>query len=198
MAEDRLVGAVASQVDWWWKRLFRPRLTGLTDDELWWEPVDGAWTLHPSPEDGRYRYEWPPGSLGETTPPFTTMAWRLCHLTLSAMAQWALAYEGDSEGVAHSGELDFPPAADDAVALVEHWWQRWRAGLGGLDDGALLAPISSSAFQVDAPAMLLGRGDPLLHHVLHQQRELIHHGAEVNLLRDLYRAGGRAGTEPWV
>ena len=193
MADNPILAGVASQVDWWWKTLFRRRLEGLTDAELWWEPVEGAWTLHPSPEDGRYRYEWPPGSRGETTPPFTTMAWRLCHMTLSAMAPWAMGLEGDPDYAERGGELDFPPAADDAVRLIEHWWSRWRAGLGSLDDARLLAPIGETVFTVGADVMRLGQGDPLLNYVLHQQRELIHHGAEVNLLRDLYRS--RVGVD---
>jgi hypothetical protein len=43
-------------------------------------------------------------------------------------------------------------------------------------------------FTVEADVMRLGQSDPLLNYLLHMQRELIHHGAEVNLLRDLYRA----------
>ena len=45
---------------------------------------------------------------------------------------------------------------------------------------------------VDAPRMRLGGDAPFVNHLLHQQRELIHHGAEVSLLRDLYRARGGA------
>jgi hypothetical protein len=36
--------------------------------------------------------------------------------------------------------------------------------------------------------MRLGAGDPFVNYMLHQHRELIHHGAEICLLRDLYRA----------
>ena len=34
----------------------------------------------------------------------------------------------------------------------------------------------------------LGRDDPFIGLVLHVHREVIHHGAEILLLRDLYRA----------
>jgi hypothetical protein len=188
VAEHPIRGGLESQIDWWWKALFRRRLEGLTDEELWWKPVEDAWTLLPSPDDGKYRYEWPPGSRGEATPPFTALSWRLGHLTLSCLAPWALGLEGDREYAAHGAELDFPRGADDAIRLVELWWGRWRAGIEGLDDARLLGPIADSAFDVDAGVMRLGQDDPLLHYVLHWHRELIHHGAEVNLLRDLYRS----------
>jgi hypothetical protein len=152
--------AVLTQVDWWWRVLFRRRLDGLIDDELWWEPVPGCWTLH-ADEAGVFRYEWPPGSRGEVTPPFTTMAWRLCHLGCSAMARWTM-------------------------------WERWRAAVRALSEDDMWRPLAATGMGVDAPIMRLGGTDPFVHHLLHQQREFIHHGAEVSLLRDLYRA--RDGT----
>jgi hypothetical protein len=36
--------------------------------------------------------------------------------------------------------------------------------------------------------MRLGPEDPVLNLLLHHQRELIHHGAEISLLCDLFRA----------
>ena len=179
--------AIATQIDWWWAALFRRRLDGLTDDELWWEPAPDCFTVRPS-EDGELRYEWPPGSQGESTPPFTTIAWRLCHLTLSALAYWAMAMEGDLQARDRVAELTFPRQADDAVALLDSWWARWRAGLRALDDAALARPMREMLPDTDVPIMRLGADDPFVHHVLHQHRELIHHGAEISLLRDLYRA----------
>jgi hypothetical protein len=196
VAEHPIRGGLESQIDWWWKALFRRRLEGLTDEELWWKPVEDAWTVRRG-DDGQMRYEWPPGSRGEAEPPFTTLAWRLCHLTLTAMAPWAMGLEGDRQYSEHGAELTFPDTAAEVIALVEHWWERWRAGLGRLDDAALLGPISASAYTVGADVMRLGQDDPLLNYLLHQQREFIHHGAEVNLLRDLYRStGAQVGVMP--
>ena len=188
--------ALASQIDWWWHALFRRRLDGLTDDELWWSPVEGAWTLHPG-DDGALRYEWPPGSLGETTPPFTTLAWRLCHLSIMGLAHWALLFEGVADGGEVASTFEFPAAAPAAIALVDEWWGRWRAGLAALDDDDLRRPISGTPWCAElgagTSAMKLGPDDPALHFVLHQQRELVHHGAEISLLRDLYRAAHQPG-----
>jgi hypothetical protein len=183
--------SLASQIDGWWVALFHRRLEGLTDDELWWAPVDGAWTLQRH-DDGEYRYDWPPGSRGETTPPFTTLAWRLCHLAIMGLAHWALLYEGVPDGGEVAATFPFPPAAAEAVTLTDEWWTRWRAGVDRLDDDALRGPIGETPWCAElgehTEHMQLGPDHPAMNFVLHQQRELIHHGAEISLLRDLYRA----------
>ncbi len=35
------------QLTFYWEHGPRPRLDGLTDDELFWEPVPGAWNARP-------------------------------------------------------------------------------------------------------------------------------------------------------
>jgi hypothetical protein len=40
-----------------WTTQLRPRLDGLTDDEYFWEPVDGCWTVRRG-DDGSYRPDW--------------------------------------------------------------------------------------------------------------------------------------------
>jgi hypothetical protein len=36
---------VVDQVESHWRNRLRPRLDGLTDDEFFWEPVSGSWSL---------------------------------------------------------------------------------------------------------------------------------------------------------
>jgi len=36
---------VVDQLEWHWQHQLRPRLDGLTDDEYFWRPVPGCWTL---------------------------------------------------------------------------------------------------------------------------------------------------------
>ncbi len=56
---------------------FRDRLEGLNEDEYWWEPVAGCWTLRRQP-DGRLVEDY---LDPEPHPaPFTTLAWRLFHV----------------------------------------------------------------------------------------------------------------------
>ena len=33
------------QLEWHWQYQLRPRLDGLSDDEYFWQPVPGCWTL---------------------------------------------------------------------------------------------------------------------------------------------------------
>src|SRR5689334_10942147 len=38
---------LAEQLDWYWCQNLRPRLDGLTDEEYFWEPVRGCWSIRP-------------------------------------------------------------------------------------------------------------------------------------------------------
>ncbi|MEV4637855.1 hypothetical protein AB0J80_10915 [Actinoplanes sp. NPDC049548] len=37
------VRALTAQLDFYWETSLRPRLDGLTDEEYFWEPVEGCW-----------------------------------------------------------------------------------------------------------------------------------------------------------
>jgi hypothetical protein len=39
---------ITTQLDFCWEQSLRPRLDGLTDDEYFWEPVEGCWTVRPA------------------------------------------------------------------------------------------------------------------------------------------------------
>jgi hypothetical protein len=64
------------------------RLEGLRDDEYFWEPVAGCWSLRE--RDGDWYADV--GAVGTrwTTdpPPLTTMAWRLWHLGATPDPDW--------------------------------------------------------------------------------------------------------------
>lgn len=44
---DAWSGLLVDQLDWHWTHQFRPRLSGLTDDEYHWEPVSSCWRVCP-------------------------------------------------------------------------------------------------------------------------------------------------------
>ncbi|MEU5529335.1 hypothetical protein ABZ744_20600 [Micromonospora chersina] len=85
MGVDRNAELV-DQLEWHWQHQLRPWLDGLTDDEYFWQPVPGAWTL------SRHGQSSAPVSVGAgeftldyASPPHhrapvTTIAWRLAHL----------------------------------------------------------------------------------------------------------------------
>ena len=52
----------------------------------------------------------------------------------------------------------------------------WIAGVRSLDEAALAEPCGEDGHEQDPMAAL----------ILHIHREVIHHGAEISLLRDLY------------
>jgi hypothetical protein len=71
--------------------------------------------------------------------------------------------------------------AVDGLAWIDTAYADWTAGLGALDDNALQR-------HSPGPPGTLDSAFPFIDVILHINREVIHHGAEVALLRDLYRA----------
>lgn len=173
------------QLDWHWREHLRPRLDGLTDDEYRWEPVPGCWNLRPRAEattamaagsgDVVADFAWP-----EPDPaPVTTIAWRLAHVAVGLFGMRASNHFGDGS-VAYE-TTDWSLTAAGGLALLDGWYREWMVGVRSLGAKGMAAPCGPSEGPwADAPMGAL---------VLHINREAIHHGAEVALLRDLYRAG---------
>lgn len=163
-----------------WSRLDE-RLVGLTDEEYLWEPVPGCLTVRPV-GDGRYRSDKPARRGGDQ--PFTTLAWRLCHIADLLGEERNGPWLGVPAIVApRDGD---PGTADDALAVLRVSHEVWRRVLDSTTDAGLAERIGElgGPFAEDTRRAC----------TLHVLDELIHHGAEVALLRDLYRAWpGRAG-----
>jgi DinB superfamily len=176
------------QLDFYLQAHLLPRLAGLTDDEYFWEPVDGCWSVRRR-LDGTWFIEssWPDSP--PEPEPVTTIAWRLCHIAVEGISTRVSAYFGDGSLPVGLGMFDerhlpsVPGTAAEAVGLLESACERWRAGIAALDDDALLRPLG--------PAGENFADDPMAALVLHVTRETMHHGGEIGLLRDLYRAGLR-------
>ena len=68
--------------------------------------------------------------------------------------------------------------AASALAAVDAAWAGFRGGLGGLGDDGMWRPLGEEwgPYGVEPWAAL----------VIHAYDEVVHHGAEVALLRDLY------------
>jgi hypothetical protein len=181
------VRAIAvDQLGFYFDHTLWPRLQGLTDDEFFWEPVDGAWSVYRGTDGvltmaGR-------GVPEPDPPPVTTIAWRLTHIAVDVFATRANTFFGDD---GDDGDMfddrhrpPLPGTATAALALLESSYRRWRDGLLSLDEKAFLEPLGPrGAFFADQPMAALA---------LHLNREAMHHGGEIGLLRDLYRATGAA------
>jgi len=153
------------------------RLVGLTDDEYRWEPVANCWNVRldassPSGWTIDYPNEHP------HPPPFTTIAWRMVHIADGNTIYWDHSFG--------TGARDFWDLAPhgDAVGAIDYLVESQRPiteSLRQLDDIAL-DEMRPTHFGFEWPARRVFA-------VLVDEQT--HHGAEVALLRDLYR--DRAG-----
>lgn len=167
------------QLTFAWENQFRPRLAGLTDEEYFWEPVPGCWSVRPA-GDGRFSCDW--AFPAPSPPPFTTIAWRLAHIGSVVLDLRASNHFGD--GSFDIATVDWPGSAADGIAFVEDGYRKWTEGLKGMAE----ADLARECGPAEGPY----QHHPFATLVLHISREVIHHAAEVALLRDLYlHSGGR-------
>ncbi|MEY9843782.1 hypothetical protein ABH940_000846 [Streptacidiphilus sp. BW17] len=161
--------------DYVWERLTR-RLERLTDDEYFWEPVDGCWSLREG-EDGRWRLDGRGGGGPAPEPaPVTTIAWRLGHLGGMALGGFAMRRFGD--GTLTTRNIRYPSRVADLAAFLDGYYRAWHMGLDELGPSGWADPLGPSW----GPFATANTFD-LAMHVLD---EVIHHSAEVGVLRDLY------------
>jgi hypothetical protein len=180
--EKDALKAVLGQLDIWWWGSVTNRMAGLSDDEFFWKPVPDAFCLSRRGDD--LFYEWPPGSRGECEPPVTTIAWRLSHVAQGCFMHRWHTYFGPRP--IDWTTQPFPAHAADALAYLETWKTRWQESVLDAANDGLWQTIGDR--EGDIPIMQLGREDPFIGLALHMNREVMHHGAEICLLRDLYRA----------
>ncbi|MUL66658.1 serine/arginine repetitive matrix protein 1 [Mycobacterium sp. CBMA 234] len=160
---------LADQLDWHWQHQLRPRLEGLTDDEYFWEPVPDCWTVHP---DGSVDFAYPPPQ----PEPFTTIAWRLAHVIVGVLAMRSHSHFGGPPADYQSWH--YARDARTALDQLDAAYADWIAGVRSLDDAALAQPCGPAEGQYGDLSMAAL--------VLHINREVIHHGAEIACIRDLY------------
>ncbi|MET9887759.1 DinB family protein [Streptomyces sp. NPDC006430] len=163
----------------------------MTDEEYAWEPVADCWSVRrradgPGPratllagsatgawgrDAASYPHPWPP--------PFTTIAWRLSHL--SEMLTLRADHTAGSRALTRD---DYPVEGDvaGAVAAFDAGAAAWRKALLSVDDTALDAVGYCTYPHGSDPE------EPFIDIVWWVNQELLHHGAEIALIRDLYRA----------
>jgi DinB superfamily len=170
------------QIDWHWTHQLRERLDGLTDDEYFWEPAPGSWSVRPR-GTGTAPVQ---AGAGEMTidfafpqpdpPAFTTIAWRLGHVIVGVLAMRNASHFGRAQTDYES--FEYAPTAATALAQLDQEYATWLAGVESLGEAGLARPCG----EAEGPFAAL----PMAALVLHINRELIHHLAEVCLLRDLH------------
>lgn len=146
------------------------RLAGLGRLEYLWEPVAGMWSIRPSSDGGPPVVEGA-GIRAIDPAPMTTIAWRLWHLSLDCFDDYTRRFAGDLSDA--SAEWTFEPG--EALATLDEKWAAFRSTLAARDWwkelGADWGPFSSHCVADIA---------------MHASNELVHHAAEIALLRDLY------------
>lgn len=184
LALSVVVDELVEQLELHWKDHLRPKLDGLTDDEYLWEPVPGCWSVRPRDEASAPPADYRGSHVAdfafpEPDPaPVTTIAWRMAHLIVGVFGARNAAHFGGPP-IDYATHRYAPDAATALDQLDEHY-RRWIDGVRSLGD-RLAEPVG--------PAEGIYAERRYLTLVLHINREVIHHGAEILLLRDLYRAG---------
>lgn len=169
------------QLDWHWGRQLRPSLDGLTDDEYLWAPTPGAWSVHPKGHgftpmqggSGDFTVDFDPEPFPT---PMTTIAWRLSHLIVGVFGARVHAHF-DGPEVDYLG-FDYAGTASGALAQLDEGYAAWVAGVRAWGEDGLTAECGPTEghWSTRSRAEL----------VAHINREVIHHGAEIALLRDLW------------
>jgi DinB superfamily len=177
---------LAEQLEWHWENQFRPRLDGLTDEEYFWEPVAGCWSIRPRGQanaaaavgSGAFLLDY--ARPAPDPAPVTTIAWRLAHITVPVLARRNASHFGGPP--ADFKTFEYAGTASGALAQLDAAYAAWTAGVHGLGADGLARPCgpAEGPFAECSMAEL----------VLHVNREVMHHGAEVSLLRDLYLREG--------
>jgi hypothetical protein len=170
--------------DFAWQRL-RTRVEGLTDDEYLWEPIADCWTVRKT-ADGSFKPDW--HSIPPDPPPFTTLAWRITHIVVDVLQADRTATWLGQQPTPVDGAPPVPGSAADAVQALDHAYTVWRRRLAALSQDDLDRPMG----EIAGPYA----DDDGTAFALHILDELIHHGAEVGVIRDIYR--GRQTEEPLV
>lgn len=162
------------QIDFAFNHHFLHRMEGLKDEEYLWEPVADVWTVRAGSDNFSPTID----PLMEADPaPFTTIAWRLHHITDFLTKRWVNHF-----GNPETHEMDPPVtlSADEAMKNLTFAYRRWKHSLMDMPEERLAQPtgMAEGAFFADFPFAAL---------VLHISREFIHHSSECCLIRDLYR-----------
>jgi hypothetical protein len=181
---------LVDQLEWHWRHQLRPRLDGLTDDEYFWEPVIGCWTISRRGQSsaphsigpGEFTMDY--GTPQHGRAPVTTIAWRLAHLIVVFASTTASHFGGPP---ADWSTFYYAGTAEDALHQLDNAHDLWVSGVRGLGAAGLARPQGPMQPPEFAEA-------PMAKLVLYINMEVLHHGAEVCLLRDLHLCnGGREG-----
>jgi len=159
--------------------------TNLTDEEFFWEPAPGCWSLRcrehaiTTNPIGKGNWVLDGESPEPQTPQLTTIAWRMCHICLSPLQRYDYTFGSHS---LTPDDITWPSTARDAFGFLRKSQGRWRTALEGI--------ASAELDQVGRSQNPYGL-DPRIRFVdllAWTNLEFAHHAAEIACLSDVYRA----------
>ena len=162
-------------------------LDAIDDEEFFWEPCFGCWTVHRRGEvrarsaDGCG--EWVIDYEADPEPdpaPVTTIAWRAVHVAAVNYLYWDYAFGSASL----TFDLEMPGSASETVVWLAASQQPLLAALSVIHDEELDHPRRTNWGEERPTSWLFTT-------LINEQ---VHHGAEISLLRDLYRNRATLGT----
>ena len=148
------------------------RLAGLTDEEFFWEPVPGCWSVRQD-QQGVWKVDY---ELPEPDPaPLTTIGWRLVHV-----ATCKIMYHEHAFGPRRLtwDNLEYPHTAADAITLFEEGHKRLKYTLMQLSETDMGKMVFTN----------WGEEWPIYKIFWTMASHDLHHGGEIGCLRDFYRA----------
>jgi DinB superfamily len=169
---------------------FWPRMAGLTDAEYLWEPSAHTWSLRPRGQQrtahahggGDWVVEFEPRDPQPA--PMRSIAWLLWHLSEGCgnRADW-------TNGTRSRGpdDMEVPPTAEGGLAQLRRSFASWRSVFTDLAPEEY-AQVGRSQYPGGLDPQL-----PLRDILWWQNREVMHHCAEMMMLRDLYLHTASAG-----
>jgi DinB superfamily len=151
------------------------RTQDLSEAEYAWLPAPGAWTVRLNARR-RWHADW--DDEDPDPAPVTSISWRCWHIGADCLDSYSTRLWGATGlGLATTSWVG---TWGEAKPILEKEWEIFRSGVAAWDEERLLTALG--------PTWGPYAQSSHLDLALHAQREIIHHGAEIALLRDLYRA----------
>jgi hypothetical protein len=163
-------------------------LAGIGKDEFFWEPVGGCWTVHRRSQDrgvsvdgsGEWVLDYDPSQPEPA--PFTTIAWRTLHIAGGNYVYWDYAFGSATL----TFDLELPGDVVEATDWLFASHDLWTRELAALTDADLDRIVPTNGGELWP-----------LHRVFAKLiTEQVHHGAEISLLRDLFRCRDSLAVRP--
>lgn len=144
------------------------RLDGITAVEYLWEPVPDAWSVRSA--DGTAIVDGA-GNREINPAPVTTIAWRMWHIAIDCFDDYTRRFNGDDSAASAVWTLN----PDEAISILQTKWHAYRELIASRDWWEQLGDDWESWSKSCVADM-----------AMHASNELVHHAAEIALLRDLY------------